>query len=66
MLIEIKSCLSGEVLHTIESDNIRTAIASLVRQEANLSRANLYGADLRRANFSGANLRGANLSGARI
>ena len=69
MLIKIKSCITGNVLHTIEADSYKLAIESLVRQRANLYRANLsganlYGADLYRANLSGANLYGADLSGA--
>jgi hypothetical protein len=69
MLIQIKSWIHGKVLHTIETDNLQTAIIALVKQNADLygadlSGANLYGADLSGANLYGANLSGANLSGA--
>ena len=61
MLIKIKSCITGNVLHTIEADSYKLAIESLVRQRANLYRANLSG-----ANLYGADLSGADLSGAKI
>ena len=64
MLIEIKSWIDGQVLHTIEADSIKAAVEALVEKGANLSRADLSGADLSRANLSGANLSRAHLSGA--
>ena len=64
MLIEIKPWINGKVLHTIESDNLQTAIIALVRQGADLSGADLSGANLSGANLSGAYLSRVNLSGA--
>ncbi len=64
-IIKIKH-LSGEVLQTIEADNLKTAIEALIRRGANLEGANLEGANLRGANLRGANLEGANLRGANL
>ena len=69
MQIEIKSWISGIVLHTIEADSIKLAVEALVRQGADLRGADLSGADLsgaylRGADLSGADLRGAYLRGA--
>ena len=52
---------NGNVLHTIEADNIKAAMEALVKSEANLSGVNLWG-----ANLSGVNLRGANIWGANL
>ena len=51
-LIEIKHW-NGKILHTIETDNLRSAIILLVNSGADLSVANLYGANLSGANLSG-------------
>ena len=40
MLIEIKHCI-GKILHTIEADNLRSAVIALVNSGANLSGAYL-------------------------
>ena len=65
MLIEIKHCI-GKILHTIEADNLRSAVIALVNSGANLSGAYLSGANLSRAYLSEAYLSGANLSGANL
>ena len=59
MLIEIKHW-NGNVLHTIEADNLWAAIVALVKAGADLSRANLFMANLSGVNLSGADLYGAN------
>jgi hypothetical protein len=66
MLIEIKSWINGKILHSIEADSVKLAIEGLVRQEANLSWANLYRAYLSWANLSGAYLSWADLSWANL
>jgi len=62
-LIEIKHW-TGNILHTIEADNIKAAIEALVKVGTNLGGANLGGADLRGADLGRANLRRADLGGA--
>jgi uncharacterized protein YjbI with pentapeptide repeats len=56
-MIEIKHKITGEVLKTIEAENLI---------KADLSRANLTGANLSRANLCEADLTGANLSRANL
>ena len=51
-MIEIKHKITGEVLKTIEAENLIKADLS----RANLTGANLTGANLSRANLSRANL----------
>jgi hypothetical protein len=64
-LFEIKSYLTGEVLHTVHSTNLRGAdMSGLDLQNADFRFANLRDVDFRDANLQGANLRGANLQGA--
>ena len=65
MLIEIKHCI-GKILHTIEADNLRSAVIALVNSGADLSGANLSEAYISRAYLSEAYLSGANLSGANL
>jgi len=65
MLIEIKHW-KGNILHTIEADNLRAAVEALIRARANLSGANLSRADFSRANLSRANLSGADFSRANL
>jgi hypothetical protein len=60
MTIEIKSRLSGSVLFSIETENLRLAVEAAVKSGANLSRADLSRANLSRADLSRANLSGAN------
>ena len=67
MKFEIKSWVNGAVLFAIETDSWKLAVEAAVKSRADLSRAdlsgaNLYGADLSRAYLSGANLSGADLS----
>jgi len=50
-LIEIKSWINGEMLHTSEADSIKLAVEALVKQDANLRDANLGGANLEGANL---------------
>jgi len=45
-LIEIKSWINGEMLHTSEADSIKLTVEALVKQGANLGNANLEGANL--------------------
>ena len=66
MLIEIKSWINGEILHTSEAANIKLAVETLVKQGANLGDANLWGVNLEGVNLGGANLWGANLEGANL
>ena len=66
--IEIKSWFSGDVLFEYESDNatMKKAVEAAVDDNANLSGADLSGADLRDANLSGADLSGADLRDANL
>ena len=50
-LIEIKSWINGEMLHTSEADSIKLTVEALVKQGANLGGANLRGANLEGANL---------------
>jgi uncharacterized protein YjbI with pentapeptide repeats len=56
-MIEIKHKITGEVLHTVDADDL---------VGANLKGANLEGANLEGANLKWADLVGANLKGAKI
>ena len=69
MKFEIKNYLTGTLLFSVETENIKLAIELAIKSgadlyRANLSRANLSGADLYGANLFRADLYGANLSGA--
>jgi hypothetical protein len=64
-LIKIKHW-NGSILHTIETDNLCTAINMLVKAGASLDGASLNGASLNGANINGANLNGANIDGASL
>jgi len=71
MLIEIKSRWGGSVLFKGEFGSLKLCVEAAAGSGANLSRANLFGAnlsgaDLSRANLFGANLFGANLSRANL
>ncbi len=63
--IQIKNC-SGALLFESEKTTIKEAVVEAVEKKANLSEADLIGADLSRANLYGANLIGANLSRANL
>ncbi len=66
MKIEIKSWMTGSVLFEGDSSCLADAVRAAVKSRANISGANLYGANLSRANLSGANLSGADLSRANL
>jgi hypothetical protein len=61
MKFEIKHRWSGDILFSVEAKNLKLAIEAAIKAKANLSWADLSGANLIRANLSGANLSGANL-----
>ncbi len=70
MIYEIKSWKGGEVLFSAESDSLKACVELAIKQNsdltwANLTRANLPGADLTGANLTRANLTRANLTGAK-
>ncbi|NDD52822.1 pentapeptide repeat-containing protein [bacterium] len=68
MKIQIKCRRTGYVLFAWECSNnsIRSTLAAAVDAKANLSGADLCGANLSKANLSGADLCGADLSGANL
>jgi hypothetical protein len=68
MNIQIKSRFTAAVLfeHNCEGNNIRLTLEVATKSGADLSYANLSGADLSRANLSRANLSGADLSDANL
>jgi len=51
MKFEIKHRLSGDVLFSLETENMKLCVEAAVRSGANLYGANLYGANLFRANL---------------
>ena len=55
-MIEIVSQLSKSVLYKADCSDVREAVVQAVRDGANLTWANLYGANLTRANLTWANL----------
>ena len=61
MNFEIKHWVSGKVLFSLETENMKLCLEAAVK-----SGADLRGADLRGADLSGADLRDANLSGAHL
>jgi len=63
--MEIKN-KNGEVIFTSEKETIREVVGEAVKNSANLSYANLYGAILSGANLSNAILSGADLSYANL
>ena len=65
-MIQIKHRLTGDILFESEKETIKEAVIDAVEQKANLSRANLFGADLSGANLYGADLSGADLYGANL
>jgi uncharacterized protein YjbI with pentapeptide repeats len=66
MKYTIKKRYSNEVIFKCEAQNMGEAINKARETGANLSEANLYGANLYGANLSRANLYGANLYGANL
>ena len=62
-MIEIRNT-SGNVIWKSEAKTVRGAVEEAVKNNVNLSGANLSGADLYGAILSGADLYGADLSGA--
>ena len=64
MKFEIKNRFTGNIIFTAETDNLKLAVELAVRQNTDLSGANLSGADLSKAYLSEADLSGAYLSGA--
>ncbi len=68
MNIQIRSRVNDTVLfeHNCENNSMRLTMELALKSRADLSRANLFGADLSGANLSYANLFGADLSGANL
>ena len=68
MKIEIKNRYPGDVIYSNDCENntVKITVLEAIKSRANLSRANLFGADLSDANLFGANLSGADLSGANL
>ena len=62
MKIQIKRYNDNSVLFEGDYETTTDAVLAALKSRANLSRADLYGANLSRADLSGANLYGANLS----
>jgi len=63
-MMEIKNRFTGEVIFSHDCDSWKICVEAAVKSRADLSRANLYGANLSSAYLSGANLSSANLHGA--
>jgi len=69
-MIEIRHKYTGEILHTVDADDLRWAnlsganLSGANLSEANLSRTDLSGANLGRTDLSRTDLSGADLSGA--
>ena len=66
MKFEIKNRFSGELIISVEAENWRVAVELAIKQNANLSYADLRYANLSSADLSSANLRYANLSSANL
>ena len=66
MKIQIKNCFDLSVIFECEADSMKLAVELAIKSGANLSGADLYGANLSRADLSGANLSGSYLSGANL
>jgi hypothetical protein len=64
--IQIKHRFDSSVLFECEANSMRVAVKLAIETKADLSWANLFGADLSGANLSWANLSRANLSGANL
>ena len=64
MKIQIKNRYTEKVIIEGEAENLKEFLEK--NREANLSGANLYGADLRKADLCGANLHGADLCEANL
>jgi len=60
-MIEIKHCITGEIIYSTDATNICEAIERAVREGVNLRYADLHDADLRYADLYEANLSRANL-----
>jgi len=65
-LFEIKHRLTGAVLFSLETKNMRLCVEAAVRTKTSLDGASLDGASLVGANLDGASLDGANLDGANL
>ena len=65
-MIQIKNHYTDEVMFTSENENqtLKEFVIDLISKRANLTGANLYGADLSNANLYRANLTGADLPNA--
>ena len=64
MKFEINNRFSGEIIFSLETENIKLCLEAAVKSNTNLRGANLRGANLRDANLRDANLRDADLRGA--
>jgi hypothetical protein len=64
MKFEINNGISGEILFSLETENIKLCLEAAVKSNTDLHGAYLHGADLRGADLRGADLRGADLRGA--
>src|SRR5512133_612610 len=64
MRFEIKSYITGSILFSLETENIKLCVEAAVKQRADLQGADLQGADLQGADLQGADLQGADLRGA--
>jgi len=59
--IQIKNRWTGDIIYESEKTTYKEAVEEAIESKANLSEANLSGADLYRANLSEADLSGADL-----
>ena len=66
MKFEIKNYLTGSILFSLETDNLKLCVEAAVKSGADLEGANLRSANLRSANLWGADLRSANLGDANL
>ena len=66
MKFEIKNRFNGELIFSIETENLRLAVEAAIKSHADLSSANLSSADLSWADLSSANLSSADLSSANL
>ena len=66
MKFEIKNYLTGSILFSLETDNLKLCVEAAVKSGADLGDANLRSANLRSANLRSANLGDANLWGANL
>ena len=66
MIFKIKNRFTGNILFSLETENLKLCVEAAVNDGANLDGAYLDGANLDGANLDGANLGGANLGGANL